>query len=264
MENEQNNKTYAWCPFAMLPVKKSPDHQAELVTQLLFGDCVEVFERSGVWSRIKNLSDNYPGYVVNMQLEPITQSEAEHYEKHYALVNVFATHSERPLTLGSRIPTSLIKTVGDVVEINLPHDKTIHVDKKEIIFDNLPTNNVVDLAKKFLYTPYLWGGKTPFGLDCSGFTQLVFRMMGIVIARDAYQQAAQGTAVSGLMASKPGDLMFFHKPDGTRISHVGILIGNNQIIHSAGYVHIADVDSIGIRLKSGTHSHLISSIRRFF
>lgn len=259
---------FAWCAMPIAPVKKSPEHRSELVTQLLFGDVVQILEKSGVWVKIRILQDNYEGYVIAMQLSKISPSEAEHYEKHYALVNVLSTTAENgyfPLTMGCRIPTALIQNIGEQIHVKLPYPKTLIIPKKEVIFNNLPTDKVIELAKQFLYAPYLWGGKSIFGLDCSGFTQIIFRMMGIVIYRDAYQQATQGQKISSLSNARIGDLIFFRKPDGTKISHVGIYIGNNEVIHSAGYVHIGRVDEVGLQsVYQKGYSHKLVSISRYW
>lgn len=259
---------FAWCAMSAAPVKKTPEHRSELVTQLLFGDVVQILEKAGVWVKVKILHDNYEGYVVAMQLSKITPSEAEHYEKHYALVNVLSTSAENgniPLTMGCRIPTALIQNIGEQIHVKLPYAKTLILHKKDVIFNNLPTNRVTELAKQFLYAPYLWGGKTIFGLDCSGFTQIVFRMIGIFIYRDAYQQATQGKKVSTLSQAQIGDLIFFRKPDSTKISHVGIYIGNNEVIHSAGYVHIGKVDEVGLQsVYQKGYSHKLVSISRYW
>jgi len=262
------NLDFAWCAMPIAPVKKTPEHRSELVTQLMFGDVVQIIEKSGVWVKVKILYDNYEGYVIAIQLTKITPSEAEHYEKHYALINVLstATHGDQvPLTMGCRIPTALIQNIGEQIHVKLPYPKTLVIPKKDVIFNNLPTSKVTEIAKQFLYAPYLWGGKTIFGLDCSGFTQIVFRMMGVVIYRDAYQQATQGKTVSSVSQALAGDLIFFRKPDGTKISHVGIYIGHGEVIHSAGYVHIGKVDEVGLQsVYQKGYSHKLVSIARYW
>ncbi|MCS7028990.1 MAG: C40 family peptidase [Bacteroidia bacterium] len=266
--NELENLDFAWCAMPIAPVKKNPEHRSELVTQLLFGDVVQVLEKNNIWSKIKILHDEYEGYVLTMQLTKISPSQAQHYEKHYALINVLTTSTAQdqiPLTMGCRVPTALIQDIGQNIEVKLPYPKKLLLSKTEVIFDNYSTQKVVDLAKRFLYVPYLWGGKSAFGLDCSGFTQLVFRMIGIFIYRDAHQQATQGIPVSSLSQAKPGDLIFFRKPDAAKISHVGIYAGNYEVIHSAGYVHIAKVDDVGLHsIYQEGYSHKLVSIRRYW
>jgi hypothetical protein len=263
-----DNLDFAWCAMPIAPVKKSPEHRSELVTQLLFGDVVQVLEKTGVWVKIKILHDNYEGYVIAMQLSKISLSEAEHYEKHYALINVLSTSAENghiPLTMGCRIPIALIQNIGEQIHVKLPYPKTLIIPKKDVVFNNVSTSKVAEIAKQFLYAPYLWGGKSVFGLDCSGFTQIIFRMMGIIIYRDAYQQATQGKTVSSLSQAQIGDLIFFRKPDGTKISHVGIYLGKNEVIHSAGYVHIGKVDEIGLQsVYQKGYSHKLVSISRYW
>lgn len=265
-ELEKND--FAWCAMPMAPVKKTPEHRSELVTQLLFGDVVQIIEKIGVWVKIRILQDNYEGYVIAIQLTKISPSQAEHYEKHYVLVNTLSTaagDNQIPLTMGCRIPTALIQDIDEYIHVKLPYQKSLIIPKQQITFNNLPTDKVTDIAKQFLYAPYLWGGKTVFGLDCSGFTQIVFRMMGIIIYRDAYQQATQGQKVSALSEIREGDLIFFRKPEGTKITHVGIYIGNQEVIHSAGYVHIGKLDTIGLKsIYQEGYSHKIVSVSRYW
>jgi hypothetical protein len=117
-------------------------------------------------------------------------------------------------------------------------------------------------AMTFLKSPYLWGGKTPFGIDCSGFTQQVFRMCGIHLQRDAYQQATQGAVIENLSEAQPGDLAFFDN-EKNRITHVGIILETNKIIHASGEVRIDKLDTQGIWNKDrNTYTHKLRNIQR--
>ncbi|MCS7077214.1 MAG: C40 family peptidase [Bacteroidia bacterium] len=267
MSNLQN-LDFAWCAMPMAAVKKTPEHRSELVTQLLFGDVVQVLEKTNIWAKIKILHDQYEGYVLTMQLSKISPSEAEHYEKHYALVTALSisAHSDQiSLTMGCRVPTALIQDIGERIQVKLPYSKQLIISKKDLTFSNYSTDRVVELAKQFLYAPYLWGGRSIFGIDCSGFTQLIFRMMGVIIHRDAYQQATQGLTIPTLSQAKVGDLIFFRKHESTKISHVGIYIGNQEVIHSAGYVHISKVDEVGLHsIYQEGYSHKLVSIKRYW
>ena len=113
----------------------------------------------------------------------------------------------------------------------------------------------------YLNAPYLWGGKTPFGIDCSGFTQMVYRLNGFKLMRDAYEQATQGNALSFIEESSPGDLAFFDNKEGN-ITHVGIIMENNHIIHAHGKVRIDRLDQTGIyNVDLRTHSHKLRVIK---
>jgi gamma-D-glutamyl-L-lysine dipeptidyl-peptidase len=118
-------------------------------------------------------------------------------------------------------------------------------------------------ALGFLDTPYLWGGKTACGIDCSGFSQQVFKQFGIKLPRDSYQQAEAGEVVGFLMEAQCGDLAFFDNEEG-RITHVGIMLGNDEIIHSSGKVRIDKIDSQGIiNSETGARTHKLRIIKRY-
>lgn len=122
--------------------------------------------------------------------------------------------------------------------------------------------NPIEEAKKMLGSPYLWGGRTFMGIDCSGFTQMVFKSCGIRLLRDASQQATQGTPVTSVDAALPGDLCFFQNPQG-RITHVGLYMGEGRIIHASGEVRIDCLTDVGIWVESTqSYSHKFHSIRR--
>ena len=133
-------------------------------------------------------------------------------------------------------------------------------DKSQI---SISKKNIIRTALLYLNTPYLWGGKTPFGIDCSGLTQMVYRLNGIKIKRDAFQQANQGKILNVFNDIKPGNLAFFSNKEG-EISHVGILINNNSIIHAHGKVRVDQFDENGIyNSKLENYSHKLKFIKSF-
>ena len=116
-------------------------------------------------------------------------------------------------------------------------------------------------AKEFLNAPYLWGGKSFFGVDCSGFTQLVYKVNNVKLPRDAYQQAEVGEALSFVEESQPGDLAFFENAEG-RIIHVGIMLDDQKIIHASGKVRIDTLDSTGIfNQEMNKHTHKLRFVK---
>ena len=126
------------------------------------------------------------------------------------------------------------------------------------------SESIVNCAKEFLNVPYLWGGKSFFGIDCSGFTQIIYKIHGIKIPRDAYQQAEIGDALTFIEEAKPGDLAFFENKEG-RIHHVGIILADQKIIHAHGKVRIDSLDSTGIFNKDqNKHTHKLRFIRSYF
>jgi cell wall-associated NlpC family hydrolase len=123
-------------------------------------------------------------------------------------------------------------------------------------------SNINYITRQFLNVPYLWGGKTPFGIDCSGFSQIVVRCIGINLHRDAYQQAEQGKVVSFLEEVQTGDLAFFDNEEG-RITHVGIMLNSHSIIHASGKVRLDNIDSYGILdAENRNYSHKLRIIKR--
>jgi gamma-D-glutamyl-L-lysine dipeptidyl-peptidase len=113
-----------------------------------------------------------------------------------------------------------------------------------------------------LNSPYLWGGKTPFGIDCSGFTQMAYKLAGIKLRRDAWQQAEQGHTINLLEETEPGDLAFFDNDEGN-IVHVGIILRDHKIIHAAGKVRIDSIDHYGINNKElKKYTHKLRLIKR--
>ena len=137
-------------------------------------------------------------------------------------------------------------------------------DGNVIDSDKSDITRLLEHAYMYLNSPYLWGGRSPFGIDCSGFTQIVFKLCGIVLQRDARLQAEHGTTINLIEESKPGDLAFFDNAEG-KISHVGIIIPGNQIMHASGRVRIDKIDHQGIyneELKG--YSHNLRVIKRYF
>lgn len=118
------------------------------------------------------------------------------------------------------------------------------------------------VAYKYLNAPYLWGGKSPFGIDCSGFTQMVFKITGYKLRRDTTQQIIQGNEIDELAEALPGDLVFFQN-EHNQIVHVGILLDDQKIIHASGYVRVDFLDERGIFNESkNTHTHRMAKIKR--
>ena len=127
---------------------------------------------------------------------------------------------------------------------------------------NKVTTDIINNAMKYLGAPYMWGGRSPFGIDCSGFTQVVFGMCGITLKRDAYLQAELGNTIDFINETKTGDLVFFDN-DESKITHVGIMIEDKQIIHASGEVRIDSIDHNGIYNENAKkYSHKLRIIKR--
>ena len=121
---------------------------------------------------------------------------------------------------------------------------------------------MLEFAMRFLRAPYLWGGRTPVGIDCSGFTQLIYKSIGIQIPRDASQQVELGQPLDFASEGQIGDLAFFQNEEG-RIVHVGMVCAPGKIIHASGQVRIDKLDDTGIfNCDTGKYSHQLRIIKR--
>jgi len=242
---------------SVVPIRLEPSEKVEIITQLLFGETFLVLETFQNWIRIKMEYDNYEGWISeNMCHEfkkPLSKRDKICIRKEYQLIS--KNGSIQRLSPGSELPNYDYKTATFQVD-------EISFQLKEKI---PPKNQVIDIAstaRYFLNTPYLWGGRSIWGIDCSGLVQLVFKINDIKLPRDTYEQVKVGENVSFISEIKEGDLAFFENKEG-EIIHVGICLKNNQIIHAHGSVRIDVLDHNGIyNLENSEYSHKLRVIRR--
>ena len=252
---------YGICNLSIVPVRLESSDKSEMVTQLLFGEHFKILEVQKKWSKIRVAFDNYEGWVDNKQLEVISEEnyfQIEHSNKVYAaeLIDFVTDGNQNFLTIpiGSSFPFYHHQ--------NLKLNNTNYHYEGQVYDSKLPKESVIETAFKFLNTPYLWGGKTPFGIDCSGFTQMVYKLNGYKLLRDASQQATQGEVLSFIEESEPGDLAFFDNNEGI-ITHVGIIMNDNYIIHAHGKVRIDRIDHSGIfNVDTQRHTHKLRVIKK--
>ncbi len=255
---------FAICNLSLVPVRREPSDKSEMVSQLLFGETVELINKQDNWRKIKMLYDGYIGWIDKKQIVPVAENEIKKIETSgiftsgdLVQIAIWEKNQICPLVLGSSLPVY--------------NDHKFFIGSTEYIFDG----NVIDVcspnytrilenAYMYLNAPYLWGGRSPFGIDCSGFTQMVFKLCGISLPRDTGQQVELGVTINLIEESKTGDLVFFDNAEG-KISHVGIIIPGNQIIHASGKVRIDRIDHQGIyNDEMKNYSHNLRVIKRIF
>jgi hypothetical protein len=247
-------------------MRKEPSHRSEMVSQLLFGEFVETGEEKDDFVFVKCMYDGYEGWVQANQVTSIT-AEQVLSTREYIGVNyeeVLVNWRCRNMPFGVPIyypedPAGHLQFGNVPVVYQVLKDAVWNVDQRPFSKKFLDT-----ILWIFLDTPYLWGGKSMYGIDCSGFSQQVFKLFGVRLLRDAYLQAEQGTEVKTLDEARLGDLAFFQNEKG-RVTHVGIILEDNRIAHASGKVRIDTIDREGIVNKeTGKRSHHLHSIRRFF
>lgn len=247
------------CNLGIVPVRSEASDKSEMVSQLLFGETFKIIETCPKWVKIQAFYDAYEGWIDQKQYQEITETQYQSLAEADLVLNgdlidfiSYDTTQLMPIPLGSAL------NFLDNNEINIPNfqfdgKKECGIKTKE---------NLLKTAYLYLNAPYLWGGKTPFGIDCSGFTQMVYKLNGYKLFRDASQQAIQGEALSFIEESEPGDLAFFDNEDGN-IIHVGIMMENNYIIHASGKVRIDRIDHLGIyNVDTGRHTHKLRVIKK--
>ena len=247
---------YGICNLSIVPIRINNSHKSELISQLLYGDCFKLLEEKEDWIKIITLFDEYTGWINKRQFLKISKDNAEEisFEKNkYSnrLIDYIETSDGKLacLFLGSNVAAAEF----------LGHKFDGHFQVK-----SNKKSNLIKIASLYLNSPYLWGGKTPSGIDCSGLTQMTYRINGHFIPRDASQQVELGETLSFIDESQAGDLAFFDDDEG-KIIHVGILLENNYILHSHGKVKIDRIDQTGIyNSETKKHSHKLRIIKKIF
>lgn len=256
---------YGICNISAVPVRREPSDQSEMVSQLLFGETFSITEIMLKWVKISIDHDNYEGWIDKKQFLTLDESN-------YSKINLQKTHLSFDITSPLNVPTHNI-SFAILLGSSLPglaEDGTFSILNNRYKYEGnsieMPGLSLreksVELATLYLNAPYLWGGRSPFGIDCSGFTQMVYKLIGAKLKRDASQQAAQGETISFINEALPGDLAFFDDEEGN-IIHTGILLGSNQIIHASGHVRIDTIDHHGIyNRETGAYTYNLRIIKQ--
>jgi len=248
---------FGFCFLSVVPLRKSASDTSQMVSQLMFGDVVEVLEKvADNWILVKNSFDNYEGFMDPKQLIEIDSIDYIKYQS-------FSYTNKENITIESSFGDYLLPAACSFLDQEF-HLGEFHfkVNGQLSFIKEEQKDAIPKLAKSYLNAPYLWGGKSSFGLDCSGFTQSVFKMVGIKLWRDASQQATQGELLNFLEEAKAGDLAFFDNEE-EEIIHVGIILSSNEIIHASGRVRIDQLDHQGIYNRElGRYTHNLRLIKR--
>jgi len=245
---------YGICNLSIVPLRFEPRDPSEMVSQVLYGEHFKVLEKRKKWSRIRLAFDTYEGWIDNKQYIEITEEvyddfDAKPMDIAADLIDFVSCDGNQltPIVLGS--------SLGAL-------DFFKHHFEGNRIIEKQPKSKLIETAYLFLNAPYLWGGKTNFGIDCSGFTQIVYKINGYKLLRDASLQATQGEALSFIEESEPGDLAFFDNEEGA-ITHVGIIMKDNYIIHAHGKVRVDRLDHTGIfNNERRLYTHKLRVIKR--
>ena len=250
---------YGICILGTIPLRNEANDQSEIVSQVLFGQHFKILEIKPKWIKIKLAIDNYEGWICAKQYKEITYEDYDNLcINDFPLVGSIFTRIQK-LNSKESIPISMGATLPFF------NNGIVKIRKLKFKFSgDIASKNTSDLIKyafKLINAPYLWGGKSILGIDCSGFTQLVFSLCGIKIPRDAYQQAKMGESVN-IDNIHPADLVFFKNNDN-KINHVGIALENHQIIHASGKVRVDNLTKEGIFLsKNKQLTHRLHSVKR--
>lgn len=228
------------CNLSTIPLRYQAGDREELVTQLIYGEDYRILERHEKWWRVECRHDQYQGWVAAEQILPRPAVDKSVVLK--ALGSLETEVGGQLLSPGSRLTpdeASRIRLMGRPIE----------------------SASMAEIAEHFLGTSYLWGGRSVFGIDCSGLVQTVGRLAGLDLPRDASQQVSCGDPIE-FGDHRQDDLAFFQNAQGN-ITHIGILKAENTIIHASGWVRMDDFNAQGIsRRTDGIHSHQLHSIRR--
>lgn len=258
---------YGISEIAFIPIRQGMSDRSEMLSQILFGECFIIQTHRDDWMRIKMLNDNYEGWIPSEAVTVIDEEQFKNYETNKVL-------------FFSELQTVLIKNNNQKIQIpigsTMPYfdaeSKSFRINDNTYALEEELKNDdsqlsqsekIISLAKKMLNTPYLWGGRTSWGIDCSGFTQMLYRYAGIEIPRDSGEQVNIGNTINFLSDAQIGDLIFFDSEDGS-IVHVGVFLGNGKIIHASKKVRIDIIDHQGIynrEIKRYSHNlRVIKSI----
>ncbi len=242
------------CNLSIVPLRIESSDASEMVSQVLYGETFKVLEAQKEWCRIRLSYDGSEGWIDNKQFLIISDEEYTFFDKQSKklsthLVDIITTSENELLSI----------CIGSNIDV---FNYLNHKYEGHYISGIQPKSELIETAQLYLNSPFLCGGKTPFGIDSSGFTQMVYKLNGYKLFREATQQATQGETLSFIEESEPGDLAFFDNEEGD-ITHVGIIMEDNYIIHAYGKVRVDRLDHSGIfNYEKRKHTHKLRVIKR--
>jgi cell wall-associated NlpC family hydrolase len=244
---------YAICDLGVVPLRLEPSDTSELVSQVLYGEYFKILEERGKWSRLRTAFDGVEAWINNKQYRKISEEDYQRFDNNELVLSSdlvdFIKDGKQllPIPMGSEI--SNVNFLG-------------HEFSGQRSSGNKQKEHFIETAFLYLNAPFMWGGKTPFGIDSSGFTQMVYKLNGYKLFRNAADQARQGESLSFIEESEPGDLAFFDNKEGV-IDHVGIIMNDNYIIHAEGKVRLDRIDHSGIyNAELRRHTHQLRVIKK--
>jgi len=252
---------YAIVTVPAAPVRKSPNHRREMSNQLFFGETVQITaNKDNQWLKVKSLYDGYTGWLTPhlvTTIDPASAMQESSFLASQFLTSIQLDNQTVRIPLGATLPA--FKNNKGVIA-GMPFRCLSKPINTATIKD--PKNQLLENAHLWLNAPYLWGGKTILGVDCSGFAQTQYKLVGLPLKRDAWEQALEGRHITSLRKAQASDLAFFE--DKGKIVHVGILLDSKTIIHAAGKVRIDAIDGKGIiNSDTGLRTHQLKLIKRF-
>jgi len=268
--------SYGICLLSIVPVRREPTHKAEMCTQLLFGELYTVLQTENDWLKVKLEYDGYEGWISVKSHASITVNDFDSLSDTSArctldLVQLVTNETKKeqfPVLYGSSLP-GLEEFSMQLAGQTFTYDGQVSMISDFEEDDQDGPENMMELkhdlmqsSMQFLGAPYLWGGRSLFGIDCSGLVQMAYKLKNIRLKRDASQQAEQGEPVNSLEEAEPGDLVFFENEEG-KISHVGLLADRQKVLHCSGKVRLDIIDQQGIfHNELHEYTHKLKMIRR--